>query len=66
MSKNEMIDIIKKEYVEIVKSLNEAEKEYNADKRSVKKREVYQFIAAQEMLLSDLCEKLDIELDNEF
>ena len=39
-----------------------AETEYNANKRSGKKRETFQFVAAQEMELSELCGKLGIEL----
>ncbi len=48
-----------------MQALREAEKDYNADKRSVKKRETFQFVAAQEMELSDLCGKLRIELWND-
>ena len=62
MSKAEMIRIIRKEYAEVVKALNEAEKEYDQDKRSTKKRETYQFVLAQEMILDDLCCELGIEL----
>lgn len=63
----EMIRIIRKEYAEVVKALNEAEKEYNCDKRSTKKRETYQFISAQEMILDDLCCELEIDLyDDDF
>jgi len=57
-----MIEIIRKEYAEVVQTLKEAENTYNADKRSTKKRETFQFVAAQEMELSDLCNKLGIEL----
>jgi len=62
MEKDKMIEIIRKEYAEVVQALKEAENDYNADKRSVKKRETFQFVAAQEMELSDLCVKLGIEL----
>ena len=63
----EMIKTIRKTYAEVVKALNEAEKEYNRDKRSTKKREVYQFVSAQEMILDDLCCELEIELyDDDF
>ncbi len=65
MDTNKMIEIIRKEYAEVIEALNEAETEYNADKRSVKKRETFQFVAAQEMELSDLCGKLGIELWND-
>ncbi len=60
-----MIEIIRKEYTEVVQALKEAENDYNADKRSVKKRETFQFVAAQEIELSDLCGKLGIELWND-
>lgn len=67
MSKTEMIKIIRKEYAEVVKALDEAEKEYDRDKRSTKKRGTYQFISAQEMILDDLCCELEIELyDDDF
>ncbi len=65
MEKDKMIEIICKEYTEVVQALKEAENAYNADKRSVKKRETFQFVAAQEMELSDLCNKLGIELWND-
>ncbi len=65
MEKDKIIEIIRKEYAEVVKALKEAEVAYNADKRSVKKRETFQFVAAQEMELSDLCVKLEIELWND-
>lgn len=65
MDTNKMIEIIRKEYAEVIEALNEAETEYNADKRSVKKRETFQFVVAQEMELSDLCGKLGIELWND-
>ncbi len=65
MEKDKMIEIIRKEYAEVVQALKEAETAYNADKRSVKKRGTFQFVAAQEMELSDLCEKLGIELWND-
>lgn len=67
MSKTEIIKTIHKTYTEVVKALNEAEKEYDRDKRSIKKRETYQFISAQEMVLEDLCCELGIELyDDDF
>lgn len=65
MDKDKMIEIIRKEYAEVVRALKEAEALYNANKRSVKKRETFQFVAAQEMELSDLCGKLGIELWND-
>ncbi len=65
MGTEKIIKIIRKEYAEVVQALREAENDYNADKRSVKKRETFQFVAAQEMELSDLCGKLGIELWND-
>lgn len=65
MDTNRIIEIIRKEYAEVIKELREAESDYNADRRSVKKREIFQFIAAQEMELSELCGKLGIELWND-
>ncbi len=65
MEKDKIIEIIRKEYTEVVKALREAENAYNADKRSVKKRETFQFVAAQGIELSDLCGKLGIELWND-
>lgn len=65
MDTNKIIEIIRKEYAEVVIALKEAETEYNANKRSVKKRETFQFVAAQEMELSELCGKLGIELWND-
>lgn len=65
MDKDKMIKIIRKEYAEVVQALKETENAYNTDKRSVKKRETFRFVAAQEMELSDLCVKLGIELWND-
>lgn len=65
MDTNKIIEIIRKEYAEVVIALKEAETEYNANKRKVKKRETFQFVAAQEMELSELCGKLGIELWND-
>ena len=49
-------------YADIVKAVEKAEREHEADKRSVKKREIYQFVSAQEIAISDLCAKLGIAL----
>ncbi len=65
MEIEKIINIIRKEYAEVVQTLKEAETAYNADKRSTKKRETFQFVAAQEMELSELCGKLGIELWND-
>lgn len=58
----QIIKTMRKHYKEIRIALDEAEQEYNSDKRSVKKREVYQFVAAQEMIVNDICNELGIEL----
>lgn len=65
MNTDEMIKIIRQEYAGVVEALKKTEQEHNADKRSVKKREVFQFVAAQEMELTELCHKLGIELHDE-
>ena len=59
------ISIIRRYYAETVKQLDEAEKAYNADKMSVKKRKVYQYIFAQAVAVSDICDELEIELYDE-
>lgn len=67
MTREEMIKIIIRMYNETAEALNKAEKEYDRDKRSTKKRETYQFVSAQEMILDDLCCELEIELyDDDF
>lgn len=58
----QIIKTMRKHYKEIRIALDEAEQEYNSDKRSIKKRETYQFIAAQEMIVNDICNELGIEL----
>lgn len=59
------IHTIRKFYKEIREALDEAEIEYNKNKRSVKKREEFYYIFAQETAISDLCAKLGIELHEE-
>jgi len=59
------IQNIKKFYNGICTALDEAEKEYIKNKRSVKKREEFYYIFAQETAISDLCAKLGIELHEE-
>lgn len=61
----QMEKLIRFEYKETVKALNEAEKAYNADKKSRKKREVYQYAAAQEAALNDLGFLLEIFFDED-
>ena len=62
MTTEQITAIIRRAYAETVKALDEAEKDYNSDRKSVKKREIFQYVAAQEATLSDLCGELDIEL----
>lgn len=54
--------VIRGFYADIVKAVEEAEREYEADRRSVKKREVYRFVSAQEIAICDLCAKLGVAL----
>ena len=65
MDINKFTEIVRKEYSEVANALKVAEAEYNANRRSIKKRETFQFVAAQEMELSELCGKLGIELWND-
>ena len=58
----EEVATIRRYYAETIKQLDEAEKAYNADKKSVKKREAYQYIFAQAAAISDICDELEIEL----
>lgn len=57
--------LVRREYADIVKALEEAEQLHEEDKRSVKKRELYQFIAAKELAISELCNSLGIALRDE-
>lgn len=65
MEFEKVVSIIRNEYAETVQALNEAEKEYLKDKRKTKNRMIFEFCAAQEMELSNLCSLLGIELYNE-
>lgn len=65
VTKEQVIKTMRKYYKGIRPALDEAEREYNLDKRSVKKREVYHFIAAQEMIVNDICNELGIDLIND-
>lgn len=56
-----MIKIIIRMYNETAEALEKADKEYNSDKKNSKKREVYRYIATQEVVLSDLCYELEID-----
>lgn len=61
MTREEMIKIIIRMYNETAEALEQAEKEYDDDKKNAKKREVYRYVAAQEAVLSDLCYELEID-----
>lgn len=61
MTKEEMIGIIIKMYNETAEALEQADKEYNNDKKNAKKREVYRYVVAQEAVLNDLCYELEID-----
>ena len=63
-SKRGMEQTIKEYYAECVTACDEAERAYDADKRSVKKREVYQYCFAQVEAMVELMEKLDMESDD--
>ena len=63
-SKRGMEQTIKEYYAECVAACDEAEKAYDADKRSVKKREIYQYCFAQVEAMLELMEKLDMESDD--
>lgn len=63
-SKRGMEQTIKEYYAECVTACDEAEKAYDADKRSVKKREAYQYCFAQVEAMVELMEKLNIESDD--
>lgn len=45
----------------LVAALEQADKEYNNDKKNAKKRDVYRYIVAQEAILNDLCYELEID-----
>lgn len=55
-------DIIRKYYAEIIEAVNKSEKEYNNNKRSKKAKSIFEFCAAQEMAISELCGLLNIQL----
>ena len=61
MTKEEMIKVIVRMYNETVEALEQADKEYNSDKKNAKKREAYRYIVAQEAVLNDLCYELEID-----
>lgn len=57
--------IIKSYYNECVQAAEEAEQAHDADKRSVHKREVYQYCFAQVEAIEELMDKLDIDYEDE-
>lgn len=61
----EVVATIRKHYCAVVAALDDAEKIYALNRRSVKSREIFQFIAAQEQILSNLAHELGIELTDE-
>lgn len=61
----EVVAVIRKTYADIVTALNEAEALHKKWPRSVLKRQNFQFLAAQELVISDLAHSLGIELHDE-
>ncbi len=61
MTKEEMIKVIVRTYNETAEALEQADKEYNSDKKNAKKREAYRYVVAQEAVLNDLCYELEID-----
>lgn len=61
MTREGIIKTIIRMYNETAEALEQADKEYNNDKKNAKKREVYRYVAAQEAALSDLCYELEID-----
>lgn len=55
------IGVIIKMYNETAEALEQADREYNNDKKNTKRREVYRYVAAQEAVLNDLCYELEID-----
>lgn len=64
-SKHGMEQKILEYYAECLKAEEEAEKAHEDDKRSVHKREVYQYCFAQVEALEELMEKLDIDYEED-
>lgn len=64
-SRHGMEQTIKEYYAECLKAEEEAEKAHDNDKRSVHKREVYQWCSAQVEALEELMEKLDIDYEED-
>lgn len=64
-SRHGMEQKIKEYYAECLKAEEEAEKAHDMDKRSVKKREVYQYCFAQVEALIELMCELDIDYEED-
>lgn len=64
-SKHGIEQTIKEYYAECVTACDEAEKAYDADKRSGKKREIYQYCFAQVEAMVGLMEKLEIDYEED-
>lgn len=64
-SKHGMEQTIKEYYAECVAACDEAEKAYDADKKSIKKREIYQYCFAQVEAMVELMEKLEIDYEED-
>lgn len=62
LTAEKIILIIRQQYKDIMEAFREAEKDYFSDRKSVTKRSVYQYCAAQEAAINDLCYELGIDL----
>lgn len=51
-------------YAEVKEALKESERKYDANRRSVKKRETFQWIASRYHLMEDILYDLGIEFDD--
>ena len=58
-------NIIKATYFDIVQTLREVEVVYNKNKRNQKNRSIFEFVAAKEQVLYELCCMLKVNLYNE-
>ena len=65
LTAEQMEKLIRAERKEAVKALNDAGKAYEADKKSGKKREAYQYTFAQVEAIDNLCDMMDIYFDDE-
>ena len=65
LTAEQMEKLIRAERRDAIKALNDAEKVYEADKKSRKKREAYQYLFAQVEAIDNLCFMLDIYFDDE-